>query len=63
MAELGERLSKKGLSFEQLCDDAQVQRHFFKTVKESSKAMGFAKKEIPVRITLVKEEWTQDNNL
>ncbi len=64
MAELAERLHKpKGASFEQLCDDADIQRYFFRTITESSKGMGFAKKEIPVRITLAKEEWTQDNNL
>lgn len=63
MLELAVKLNKKGLSFEQLCDDPQVQAHFYKAILAACKEMNFTKKEIPARIYLCKEEWTADSGL
>lgn len=63
MLELAIKLGKSGFSFEDLCDDPQVQAHFDRSIRADSKPMGFTKKEIPARIYLCKEEWTTDSGL
>ena len=63
LAKLAQQQSKSNLSFEQLCCDVDVVEHVLRSIKTTCKHLGFAKKEIPVVITLVKEEWGQNNNL
>ena len=63
LLELGKTLSKPNLTFEQLCDDSDVNRHICKSIKESSKKLDLKVREVPEIITLVKEEWNQENNL
>lgn len=63
MAQLVAQLSKQNLTFEQLCADPDVIRHVLGHIQHTSNKLGFPTKEIPAKIALVKEEWTQDNNL
>ena len=63
LTKLAEKLSKSNYTFEQLCSDADVVKHVLKSIKDTCKRLGFARKEIPTRITLCKEEWTPDNLL
>ena len=63
LAKLADNLSKSSLAFEQLCTDSEVVKHVLKSIRDTSKQLDFSNKEIPVTITLVKEEWSQDNNL
>ena len=63
LAELAQQLSKQHMTVEQLCNDPDVIKHTMDSFKEAAIRLKFSKKEIPQRITLVSEEWTQDNNL
>src|SRR5699024_2059165 len=63
MSELATELSKQDLTFEQLCDDAEVLNQVYKSIKHVCKQNGFKLREVPMQITLVKEEWSQENNL
>ena len=63
LTKLAEKLSKSNYTFEKLCSDTDVVKHVLKSIKDTCKRLGFARKEIPTRITLCKEEWTPDNLL
>lgn len=63
LAELAERLNKPGHSIEELCKDPEVVEHVRVSMKHAAQRLGFKSKEIPVEITLVKDEWSADNNL
>ena len=63
MSELASQLDKSNETFEQLCDDTTVIKYVLKALQSRGKELGFSKKELPVAITLVKEEWSPDNNL
>lgn len=54
---------KDSLNFEQLCTQPEVVVHVRKSLKALCKQLGFKIREVPVQITLVTEEWSQDNNL
>ena len=60
---LANQLNKSSLSFEQLCDDPIVNQHVFASIQTSCKELGFKRREFPIRVKLVKEEWSQENNL
>ena len=51
------------LTFEQLCDQPEVIASVLKSIQQLGKQLELKPKEIPLYITLVKEEWNQDNNL
>jgi len=64
MKELALELSKPSdLTFEDLCDDPDIIQTVHKSIRHVCKQNGFKVREIPAAITLVKEEWSQDNNL
>ena len=46
-----------------MCEDSEVIQTVFKEIREKCQELDFKNKEIPTQIKLVKEEWTQDNNL
>ena len=60
---LVKKLNKKHFTFEQLCDDPEVNKIVLESIQNKCRELEFKKPEIPVRIELVKEEWTQDNNM
>lgn len=63
MNELAKELGLSDQSLERSCDDPVIIKHVYKSIKHVCKQNDFKIREIPVRITLVKEEWSQDNNL
>ena len=63
MQEYAAEVGKSHLSFNQLCDDPDNIHHVHQSLRHRGKILNFAKIEIPTVITLVKEEWSQDNNL
>ena len=63
LADLAVTLHKTSLSFEQLCSDPDVIAHVMGSFAKIGRQLGYAKKELPVAITLVPEEWTQENDL
>ena len=63
ISKLADQLSKGNLTFDQLCDDPDIIQHVLKSLRQIGHQLGFSKMEIPVSITLVKEEWNQDNNM
>ncbi|OTF74160.1 hypothetical protein BLA29_009924 [Euroglyphus maynei] len=60
---LAKDLQKEHLSFEQMCDDSMINEKIFESIVNHCRELAFKKREIPVKIVLVKEEWTQENNL
>lgn len=56
-------MNKSHLTTEQLCNDKEISSHIFNTIKSTCIELDFKKKEIPYLIRLVKEEWSQENNL
>ncbi|RWS20484.1 long chain fatty acid CoA ligase-like protein, partial [Leptotrombidium deliense] len=63
LSELGKQLGKGNLSFEQLCDDPQVNEAVLKVIKAHAAKVKLHKSEIPNKITLVKEVWTPESGL
>ena len=58
-------MDSKNLSFEQLYEHPIIVQHVHRSLKlfVSTNNLGLSTKEIPKVIRLVKEEWSQDNNL
>jgi len=50
-------------TFEQLCEDPAVVEYILRNIRHLGTELNLHKMEIPVAITLVKEEWSQDNSL
>ena len=63
LTELAVKLAKPNIPFEQLCLDPDIHEHVFKSIQTLCTELGFKLREVPVAITMVKEEWSQDNNL
>lgn len=63
LAELAQQLGKGHLAFEQQCDDEDISRAVMQSIQNSCQELEFKKREVPARIALVKEEWSQENNL
>ncbi|OTF78687.1 hypothetical protein BLA29_010238, partial [Euroglyphus maynei] len=54
---------ERPLNFEQLCDDPIINQKVLESIQKKCQELNFKKPETPVKIALVKEEWTQENNL
>lgn len=60
---LAKELQKEHLSIEQMCNDSMINAKIYESIINRCRDLGFKKREIPVKVLLVKEEWTQENNL
>ena len=63
LSQLADQHNKSSLTFEQQCSDFEIKQHVLKSFKKIGAQLEFFKKELPVAIALVTEEWTQTNNL
>ena len=54
---------KRPLDYEQLCDDPIIIQKVLESIQKKCQELNYKKPETPVKIALVKEEWTQENNL
>lgn len=61
--ELAKSINKAHLSHEERCEDEEIQTIVHASLKETGKKAGLKAKEIPVKIKLVSQEWTPENNL
>lgn len=62
LTQLATKLNRS-LDFEQMCDDPIIIQSVLESIQKKCKELNFKKPETPVKIALVKDEWTQDNNL
>ncbi|GAB6031144.1 hypothetical protein CHUAL_007947 [Chamberlinius hualienensis] len=63
LIELGKKLEKADKTFEQLCNDPDINKEVQKQILDQSKKAKLQKFEIPEKIKLVKEVWLPDNDL
>ena len=63
LAKLAQELSKEGLSFVELCQDAQVIKAVRTALVEHGLKSGLLRVELPSDIKLCSEEWLPDNGL
>lgn len=63
LANLAATLGKGQLSFREQCNDPAIITAILQSFSDIGKKLSYAKKELPVTITLVEEEWSQDNGL
>lgn len=61
MDELTRRLGEEMTSFEALCCDPAIISKIHSSLTSTGLAIGLKAKELPVKITLVPEEWTPSN--
>lgn len=62
LLELATKLNLKH-DFQQLCDDQMINDEIWRSIQQKCQQLGFKKRECPAKIILVKEEWTQANNM
>ena len=60
---LAKELQKEHLSLEQMCEDSTINQKVYESIVDRCRQLAFKKPEIPVKIVIVKEQWTQENNL
>lgn len=60
---LAMKLEKKSLEVQRLCDDPDMEIIVQQDIQAVGKVAGLGKKELPVRIRLVSEEWSPDNGI
>lgn len=65
LADLAASLGKsRELSrFEEQCTDPDIIAAILRSFDEIGQKLSYSRKELPVTITLVEEEWSQDNGL
>ncbi len=66
LADLAASLGKspqKLSSFEEQCTDPDIIAAILRSFDEIGQKLSYSRKELPVTITLVEEEWSQDNGL
>lgn len=61
--ELATSLGRPGLTFKEQCSDPDIAKAILRSFGQIGGKLSYAKKELPVMITLVEEEWSQDNGL
>lgn len=61
--ELTAQYNKQLLTWEEKCDDDEIEQMVFVEIVKCAKGANLSKKEIPLRIRLVSEEWTPDNGI
>lgn len=62
LTELATKLNLKQ-DFRQSCDDPLINDEVWRSIQNKCQQLGFKKRECPAKIILVKEEWTQANNM
>lgn len=63
LRELGKSLGKGHMSKAEMCQDEEITQEILDSIKQTGERAKLKDKEIPARITLVKEEWLPTNNL
>ena len=63
LLKLGEDMGLKGTQITDLCNNSEVTKRVYSSIVQTGQSAGISKKEIPVRIKLVAEEWTPDNDM
>lgn len=62
LSELAQQLGKAHLStLREQCDDGDVEQEIYEEIGKTAKTAGLSKKEIPVRIKVVPDDWNPDN--
>lgn len=61
--ELAAGMGKSHLTLAQMCDDPDLEQAVFNDLALTGKAASLGKKEIPVRIKLVSDDWTTENGI
>lgn len=62
--ELVQRLGKEHLStLKAKCDDNEIEQEIYEDIAKVGKTASLGKKEIPVRIKVVPDEWSPDNGI
>jgi long-chain acyl-CoA synthetase len=60
--ELAEKLGKKDLQLEKLCEDKDICAEVYFSLVRAGSAANLSKKEIPLKVKLVPDEWSADND-
>lgn len=63
LRELGKSLGKGHMSKAEMCADEEITQIILDSIKQTGERAKLKDKEIPARVTLVKEEWLPSNNL
>lgn len=59
LSELAGQLGKSEVSFEALCEDKEIMETVLNSLAEVGQQMALAAKELPVKIRLVNEDWSE----
>jgi long-chain acyl-CoA synthetase len=62
LSQLAENLGKKE-SLTKLCEDPDINKKVYSSLSEAGISSHLSKKEIPIKIRLVADEWSPDNGL
>jgi long-chain acyl-CoA synthetase len=63
LLKLAQDMGLKGAQIPDLCNNSEVNKRVYESIVKTGQSSNINKKEIPVRIRLVPEEWTPDNDM